>query len=127
MDEARRLRDEATDNDAHHIQVIKDADSADSDAERARSEAAGFATEAAYERQEAGGLGSQTDEPGGSNEISILNGRAEDNDQRERESISAAEASETRARQLRSDAAEYANAALRLRSDANAAELDAKR
>lgn len=126
MDEARSLRGNADDKDARQQQSNQDADSVDHDAERSRTEAAGYAAEAASQRQEADALETQTEGFDQSDEISILRGRAEDNDLHERDAIQAAEASEVRAQQLRDAATGYGDEASGLRSDADTAEAQSQ-
>ncbi|GEM_PF-3029806 len=126
MDDARSLRGDAEGKEARREQTTRDADNADRDAERSRSEAADYAAEAASQRQEADTLEAQTDGLGHSDEISILRGRAEDNDLLERNAVQAAEANDVRAQQLRDEATGYGDEALSLRSDADAAETQSQ-
>lgn len=126
MDDARSLRGDAEGKEARQEQTTRDADDADRDAERSRSEAADCADEAASQRQEADALEAPTDGLDYSDEIAVLRGRADDNDLRERDAIQASEASAVRAQQLRDEATGFGDEASSLRSDADDAETQSQ-
>lgn len=119
MDQARSLRDQAADAEARRDQAVRDAEDAERDAANARTEAAGYASQAAQQRQEA--ASSEGDQ------AEILNGNAQDNELRERDTLSAAQSDDERAAELRATADRYGEEAQGLYAQADTAEAEAER